>query len=426
MRWQAGVVMEIRGQYAILMTPEGEFKKVRLKGRRPDIGEEIRIPVERRLSFHVQKAGWLAVAAAIIVLMVASPLLTIINSPPEVAYAYVSIDINPSLELTVSNYYNVMAAQAYNADGQKVLNGLNLKGVAVKNAVALINNKAKQLGYLGKSKDNTIVLSYAFIPDVKTTKSLDGATLMAMANEGIGENKTESKVQTIKVPADIRDAAKKKGISPAKYAVLIEAVNSGLPVTEKDMKENSIKVAIASAGGEPEAIIDKAHKEESFDEKEQRYYAILSERARATDGENKDPEETTSASNDNGQGTSAANSGNNGGGNSGHSGDQTGKPSTSVTGSGNNGNASTGGSKPDVKDPDPNSNSGTPGTNPNGSGTQTGGTAGGSNQGDPVIDPVDGTTDPDDTTTEDNYMGTENSGRSSNDKSNMNVIKPNF
>ena len=273
-----GMVMERTGSQVILMTSLGEFKKIRIAGNMPEIGEEVRIPVVHRRFFNMPRASWLAVAAAVILLILASPLLlTTINQPPEVAMAYISVDINPSVELTMSNRYNIMDAQAINADGEKILAGVDIKGSNVKNAVASIAEEAIELGFIRKNHDNEALLSVSLLPGANIDKDVFEKTLVASANRVLQENKIEVAFQTIHVPSVVRENAKKKGLSSGKYAVLIEAVNAGLSVTEKDMQEKSIVVAISNAGGQPEQIIGQARQEEQFDLKEQKYRAIASQ-----------------------------------------------------------------------------------------------------------------------------------------------------
>lgn len=274
MRWQTGIVMERTGRHVVIMTPEGEFKRVRLKGKNPDIGQEIRVPVQNNL-FTLPKASWLAVAAAVIIFMIASPLLTMINQPAEVAVAYVSIDINPGVELTVSNLDNVLSAKAYNSDGEKVLAGLDIIGTKYLKAESEIIKKAVQLGFLGENASSTFVISVSPFANAKIDKVAMEKSLLSSANAVLASNRVNVNVATIHVPVALRERASEKGLSPAKYAVLVEAVTAGLSLTEKDMQEKSIEVAIASAGGEPEQIINQAQDEEKFEDKEQKYFAIL-------------------------------------------------------------------------------------------------------------------------------------------------------
>lgn len=267
-----GVVMEITGKHVVLLTARGEFKRVRIAGRIPDIGDEISIPVAHRRFFNMPKAGWMAVAAAVILLVVASPLLTMFTQPPEVAVAYVSIDINPSVELTVGSRYHVLDARPFNTDGKKVLDELDLRGMQYEEAVSAIKQKAEELGYLKKTSGNTVVVSVAFLNDAETDLDLVGKSLIAAANSVFNDDNI--RLATINVPSKISEKARQKGISTGKYAVLIEAVTNGVPVTEENIQEKPITVAISEAGGQPEDIIGRAVSENQFDVKLLRYLDI--------------------------------------------------------------------------------------------------------------------------------------------------------
>ncbi len=275
MEWLTGVVMEKRGQHVILMTHNGEFKRVKITGRTPDIGEEVRVPVFRRRVFGMPRVNWLAIAAAVILILAASPLLTVFNQPSEIAVAYVAIDINPSIELTVSNRDNVMDAHAYNQDGQRILDRVQWKGSKVKRVVAAITEEAVGLGFIKKNSDNKVLISVASLPAAQIDKKSLERTLLASANEVLAVSEIKGDIQTIHVPSDMRETANKKGLSPGKYAVLIEAVNAGLPVTENDLKEQSIVAAISNAGGLPDVIIDQATREDQFEVKERKYLASV-------------------------------------------------------------------------------------------------------------------------------------------------------
>lgn len=296
-----GVVMETTGKHVVLFTPRGEFKKVRITGQMPGIGEEVTISVTHKRFFNMPKASWMAVAAAVILLVIASPLLTMFSQPPEVAVAYVSIDINPSVELTVGSRYHVLDAHAFNSDGEKVLQGLTLNGKKYEDAVITIREKAEELGYLKKTPGNTVVVSVALVPEIKTDSALVGRTLVATANNVF--NDTNINLATINVPSNFSEKARQKGISTGKYAVLIEAVTRGVPVTEENIQDKPITVAISEAGGQPEEIIGQAAAEDQFAAKLLKYLDIA---------ENTHPGASVVAAN-NGQDTPAITAGANNG-----------------------------------------------------------------------------------------------------------------
>lgn len=275
-----GVVMEKDNNNIVVLTDSGEFRRVKIVGRMPEIGDEVKLPVRTRRTWTMPRLGWIAAAAAVLLFMLVSPLAIQLTQPPETAVAWVSIDINPAIELTVSDREKVMVAQAYNRDGEKILARLDVKGMKVKKAVSEITSMAHELGYMGKSKDNNVLISVA----VKPTAGIDSnelkTALLASVNEVLqGDATLRGTVQVVGVPTELREKAVEKKITAGKYAVLIEAVTKyKLNVTEDDMKEKSVTKAIADAGGKVDDVLAKAREEKEFNKNEKEYVQIASER----------------------------------------------------------------------------------------------------------------------------------------------------
>ena len=75
-------------------------------------------------------------AAAACILAVAAGVLGVrLQTTPA---AYVGVDINPSLELSVNAFGTVLAAQPLNDDGQAVLQGVSLEGESFEDALAAL------------------------------------------------------------------------------------------------------------------------------------------------------------------------------------------------------------------------------------------------------------------------------------------------
>lgn len=73
--------------------------------------------------------------------------------------SYISIDINPSVELALNRFDNVVYAAAYNDDGEFVLDGLNLKGKSYIDAIDMLISDEKFLSYINENNriDFTVV-----------------------------------------------------------------------------------------------------------------------------------------------------------------------------------------------------------------------------------------------------------------------------
>gem|GEM_PF-2254114 len=268
----SGVVMERTGNQVILLTPRGEFKSVRITGTMPDIGAEIHVPVIHGRFLNIPRARWLAVAASIILLLAAGPLLTFINLAPEVAVASVWLD-EPGIELTVSNRNNILDAAAYSPEGKKLLAALHLKGTNYDQAFVQIAREVSKNGFSGRNSGDKILISVSMMPDAQFDRAKIEKTILASADDVIDSGNIKG-IQTIHVPAEVSENARKKGLSPGKYAVFIEAVTEGLPLTEEDLKDNNIKDIITRAGGQPDQIIDRVGKEGQLEQKEKKYLAI--------------------------------------------------------------------------------------------------------------------------------------------------------
>ncbi|WP_231688186.1 anti-sigma factor domain-containing protein [Bacillus sp. FJAT-18017] len=115
--------------FVTLLTPEGEFLKARKQKRIYSIGEEISFNPEL-LGLPEKKLSikWLAsmrrgiTVAAAAVLLLASAMAT--NLDDNKVYAYMSIDVKPSIELGVNDKMEVIKLTAYNREGKEITSGL--------------------------------------------------------------------------------------------------------------------------------------------------------------------------------------------------------------------------------------------------------------------------------------------------------------
>lgn len=77
----------------------------------------------------------------------------------KIPVSYVSIDVNPSLELALNRFDRVVFATAYNEDGESILNCVKVKGESYQNAIdTLVESEALQV-YL--TKDSMLTFTVA-------------------------------------------------------------------------------------------------------------------------------------------------------------------------------------------------------------------------------------------------------------------------
>ncbi|WP_433749128.1 anti-sigma-I factor RsgI family protein [Falsibacillus pallidus] len=215
-----GIIMDIKEDYLIMLTADGQFLKGQKERRTYEIGEEVSFfsyEGSKRKKFNAAFSKWMTksgmIAASAAVVMLAFLLLQPFFHEEEV-YAYVSIDINPSIELNINKGMEVIDARAYNNDGKRILKHIDLKKhQTIKKAAIQIMKESKKEGYL--KPEHTIVI--ATVPGEKATdgftKSLNDA-ITTLKNE---TNALDAQLIAIKgTPQERKDAAA-KGLTTGKY-----------------------------------------------------------------------------------------------------------------------------------------------------------------------------------------------------------------
>ena len=160
-----GIIMEIEEEFLTLMTPEGEFLHTKRQNQPYAIGEEIHFfPIERVKSSNPFssingifkfKPVWALVAVFVIMLGSLFPMYQ-----SNKAYAYMSIDVNPSIELVVNKKMQVVEVTGFNTDGKKIVSHLTRwKKKNVSDLVQIILVEMNKEGYL--STNDRVIISTA-------------------------------------------------------------------------------------------------------------------------------------------------------------------------------------------------------------------------------------------------------------------------
>ncbi|RII35275.1 hypothetical protein D2A34_08695 [Clostridium chromiireducens] len=163
--------------------------------------------------------------------------------------AYVSVDINPSVELGVNAFDQVVSVEAYNEDGEKVLEGTDLINTNVDDAVSAVITNAISDGYIEEddaiTTDETATTSAAVEITVSTDK--DGIadklneSLKETADQTLENNNVDAEVETNKVALARRDEARQLGMTPGKLNLIqkLQALDPEIKV--EDYKSSSVK-----------------------------------------------------------------------------------------------------------------------------------------------------------------------------------------
>jgi len=283
-----GIVMEVSRRTAVIMTQDGRFLKLKVS---PDvqIGQEIEVASGAASRMHVVR--WMSVAAAVLLILgslSAWSLDRVRTSGTVAAVAYVTIDINPSVEFGVDERAHVVEAVGINDEGRRLLREIDVLGREVEEATEELIVRAKpyidryaETGYGEIVIASTIVadritldpkelqekvksvvyrvVQYDALAEETSVPGGDGMAEQGAADAASSASQLQEtdaaarqkpiKVAALNVPKEVREDAKEKGISAGKLAVgLIIADRTGREMPIADIASKSITQLVEENG----------------------------------------------------------------------------------------------------------------------------------------------------------------------------------
>ncbi len=235
------VVMELKDGKAAVLTAEGNFECIKDLGY--TVGQKIDVDASAFakadvVSFDAYKGRKkrsvtrrIAAVAAVFVAIVTASLVTSYAVPCTV----VTMDINPSISLSLNVYDKVISVDAYNDDGANIASSIKsrAKGRGLDYAVGIALDALRDGSYID-GEDTDIVTSVN-----SRFKKPDGAEkVMARAVDDWNKNAMDDMdvsvaLECIDVPSDVAKEAREKKVSPAKLAIVRE-VKAKKPPKEFD------------------------------------------------------------------------------------------------------------------------------------------------------------------------------------------------
>jgi len=255
---KTGTIMELKGRSAVLLTDDCDFVKIPRTdemelGQRTTYKEKKKVLPFQRMSKRTLGA-LIAACIMIGVLGIYFSLTPVYEEP----YAYLTVDINPSIELAIDREYKVIGWNTFNIDGESVIRKLQLKGESVDLALTGIMNEARTQGFFKDYEVGAVLLTA--IPNEKyddfnshKKQVTEELTLLVGKEEKTIEKLEGSKVNitTETLSPEIRAKAKKKKISAGRQYLMNNAEKSGSKnITEEDIKKANITELLMDHGNQ--------------------------------------------------------------------------------------------------------------------------------------------------------------------------------
>ncbi|HHB2942373.1 TPA: anti-sigma factor domain-containing protein, partial [Bacillus cereus] len=263
-----GIVMDIKKHSVVVLTPNGEFITCKRKGDSCMIGEEISFDEQEQKASRFSIPYFLKPASLLVACFLCA-LLFFYNQPEEKVFAYVSVDINPSLEVSVTKDLRVIDLQACNDDGRRILKELKQwENEQLQEVIRTIIKQSQEDKYL--TNDKQVMLTA-----VAKDKSLEPQLEKAMK-----ELKKEYELKHITVEyqnstMQVRENARKAGMGTGVYIKQENEKNKSVtpPATPSNPVENEEEVQsqpYSSPDVSPDLSSVKDKKHEKPEHKEQK------------------------------------------------------------------------------------------------------------------------------------------------------------
>ncbi|WP_188456563.1 anti-sigma-I factor RsgI family protein [Virgibacillus oceani] len=242
------IVMEKHRRYTIVLTQDGNFQKAK-PVKNAAVGAEVSYEIYKEnehllFFFHPSKVNksFRLIAMACLLLLIVMPFYFISNSSK--TYAYVNVDINPSIELEIGEDLKVRSILPLNDDAKKLVKELtHYKSKPLDEVLSDIMDKSEEKGLIKNGKNVLVGVSYV---DSNTHKR----SVLNTIDSYFLDHHTDWKTATFSVPKEIRENAKEQETSMNKLMAESfreeNSLNDDTDISKQDQVNDEEKAIINS------------------------------------------------------------------------------------------------------------------------------------------------------------------------------------
>lgn len=289
------IVMEIGNRRAVVLHPDGSFHQLPL---RPGlkVGDIISFP---RATGRGTRWAALVVAALVVALLYTSAVVL----PARQAFAYVSLDGIPGVELAVNGRGDVISGNAISPQGELLLAGLEVGKQSLTVSVQQLFSHAKEQGLL-EGDQSVVLVTVAPAKREISKKLLERVNEQASAGvQAALQGQTASpKVEQMLVSKELQAEAKAQGLTPGQYAIALKASEAGVSINLDQLPDKNVAQALHSHGMDPGQIINQLKDDGDLDQ-------LMEQNRGKLHGKTKPEKSESDKDSDHGQGVDDSNGG---------------------------------------------------------------------------------------------------------------------
>ncbi|MBB5174649.1 anti-sigma-I factor RsgI family protein [Texcoconibacillus texcoconensis] len=228
-----GTVVKVTEQHVVLLCEDGTFKNVpRKKEGVPVLGQKYISTVKKRFRFN-QLFKYASVASALLLFFVVySFFLTVERSS---AYI-VAIDMNPNIEISLDEDFNVLEVVGGNEDGKKIASGIDSTSGHFSKVTEKFIDEAIQTGYIKKQEDVQIATA---VISLKSNLEVVNTDFEEILKNSLKARELTGEISVTQASKEQYDQAKGARLSINKYQLYEELHDRGVISSPDKIKDKT-------------------------------------------------------------------------------------------------------------------------------------------------------------------------------------------
>ncbi|HEY9062411.1 MAG TPA: PA14 domain-containing protein [Pseudobacteroides sp.] len=239
-----GIIIYVGKHSVTVLTEDNGYFKLR---RKPSmyVSQEIYIKKSDIINeFFILKR--VSLVAAVVVFLVGIALYASIlhnkSTFNDKVLAYVSLDINPSIQFAIDKDYKVMNADYLNRDAKELMVDLKPEGMKINEAFYIILSRCVDKGIVKENTKNYFLITGALQANINGKAETEAnndklKNLLSSLKKDVGTMPGEAnEIAVFQLNKNDIEAADKSGISLGRYALYKEIVKAGSKISLSDSK----------------------------------------------------------------------------------------------------------------------------------------------------------------------------------------------